>query len=137
MLAYLYRNSIPLNGKFCLFILLLIVIGAFLNGYNDTIFIFMLTYLVIYAAYTPSINVRWLTRHGDFSYGIYIWGWPIQQAVFSIYHNQMNGWLNLAIAGSIAVLLGAISWHLIEKRMLKLKRIPLNKFTIRQKIRIS
>jgi peptidoglycan/LPS O-acetylase OafA/YrhL len=44
----------------------------------------------------------------------------------------MNGWLNLLIAGSTAVVLGAVSWHLIEKRMLKLKNISFNKIFIRQ-----
>jgi len=132
MAAYLYRDSIPLNGRFCLLILVFLVIAAFRTGFSDTIFIFLLCYLVLYLGYAPKVKLGWLTRYGDFSYGIYIWAWPVQQTVFHLFNNEMNGWLNLLIAGSTAVVLGAVSWHLIEKRMLKLKNISFNKIFIRQ-----
>ncbi|MDD5703942.1 MAG: acyltransferase [Dehalococcoidales bacterium] len=127
MTAYLYRDSIPLNGKFCLLIIVFVIIGAFRGGFNDTLFIFMLAYPVLYLAYSPRIKLGRLTRYGDFSYGIYIWAWPVQQTIFYLFGSQMNGWLNLLIAGSIAVLLGAASWHLLEKRMLKLKSMSFSK----------
>jgi peptidoglycan/LPS O-acetylase OafA/YrhL len=82
---------------------------------------------VLYLAYSPRIKLGRLTRYGDFSYGIYIWAWPVQQTIFYLFGSQMNGWLNLLIAGSIAVLLGAASWHLLEKRMLKLKSMSFSK----------
>jgi hypothetical protein len=33
-----------LNGKFCLLIIVFVIIGAFRGGFNDTLFIFMLAY---------------------------------------------------------------------------------------------
>ncbi len=134
MTAYLYRDSIPLNGKFCLLILALLIGGAFTAGFGDTLFVFPLCYLVLYVGYSPRIKLGWLTRRGDYSYGIYIWAWPVQQAVFSLSGSQMGGWLNLLIAGSFAVLLGAASWHWLEKRMLSLKNLSFRKSTIRQSL---
>jgi len=134
MTAYLYRDSLPLNGKFCLLILVFIIIGAFNHGFSDTLFLFLLCYPVLYVAYSPQIKLGWLTRYGDFSYGIYIWAWPVQQTVFYLFGNHMNGWLNLLIAGGIAVFLGAASWHLLEKRMLKLKNLSFRKYPLRQSI---
>ena len=50
----------------------------------------------------------------DISYGIYLWGWPIQQILvlffveYGIRFNQISAIL-------ISVMMGFISWHLIEK----------------------
>ena len=134
MAAWLYRDSIPLNGKLCLITPVLLAISAFTVRFNDTLFIFLIGYLVLYLGYSPRIKLGWLTRHGDFSYGIYIWAWPVQQTVFYLFGNPMSGWLNLLIAGSLAVLLGAVSWHLLEKRMLLLKTLSLKKRLLRRSI---
>lgn len=58
-------------------------------------------------------------RLGDPSYGIYLWGFPIQQAIISA------GW-HLPLAGNIAVVLllsataGYASWHLLEKHAISI-----------------
>ncbi len=127
MLAYLYRDRIPLRGMYCILILIALPISAFTIALPETFFVFLISYLVLYIGFSPRVNLRWLTRYGDFSYGIYIIAWPVQQTIVYLFDGQMNGWVNLLIAGSIAVLLGAASWHLLEKRMLRLKTIAFRK----------
>ncbi len=36
----------------------------------------------------------------------------MQQTIFYVVDYNMNGWLNLAVAGSITVVLGVASWHI-------------------------
>ncbi|MCP9766685.1 acyltransferase [Lacihabitans sp. LS3-19] len=56
---------------------------------------------------------------GDLSYGIYIYGWPVQQTLFHFFNLEP---IRLMIFASIiSIFLGYISWHLIEKRALAFK----------------
>jgi len=56
----------------------------------------------------------------DYSYGIYIYAFPIQQTIASIYPN-INFYIYLIVSIIITLLLAFVSWHLIEKQFLKLK----------------
>ena len=63
---------------------------------------------------------------GDFSYGLYIYAFPVQQLIIWVFANQIGfaAALGLSIAG--ALLLAALSWHLLEKPALAFKprRVP-------------
>jgi peptidoglycan/LPS O-acetylase OafA/YrhL len=63
-----------------------------------------------------------LLASGDYSYGIYLYGFPIMQAtmVAMPWLRGHWGWL-MVIAGTFTCLFAAASWHLIEKPALKLK----------------
>jgi len=71
-------------------------------------------------------------RFGDFSYGIYIYSFPIQQMIASVTHTQsaLKMFL-LSLAASTAV--AFLSWHFVESKALKLKsKINLEKYPIVQ-----
>jgi peptidoglycan/LPS O-acetylase OafA/YrhL len=65
---------------------------------------------------------RWLSQFAayDYSYGIYIYAFPVQQTLVFLYPQQT---VNEHLVSAILVTLGlaALSWHLVEKRVLKLK----------------
>jgi peptidoglycan/LPS O-acetylase OafA/YrhL len=63
---------------------------------------------------------RDIGRYGDFSYGVYLYGFPVQQAVAQILP-QSNPYANFALSLPIAIAFGAVSWHAVERPMLKLK----------------
>lgn len=69
-------------------------------------------------SHSPSLN--WLTPSGDYSYGIYIYAYPIQQAVVSLYPN-MPLRLYLPICFALALVCAIFSWHLVERTALALK----------------
>ena len=50
----------------------------------------------------------------DISYGIYLWGFPIQQCVSRFYPH--NVYANQILTLSLSILMGYISWQLVEKR---------------------
>nr|WP_301541616.1 acyltransferase [Xanthomonas euvesicatoria] len=58
---------------------------------------------------------------GDFSYGLYLYGFLIQQIVNQIFHNSLSALQNAAISLPISLLFAIASWHLIEKPALAKK----------------
>jgi peptidoglycan/LPS O-acetylase OafA/YrhL len=62
---------------------------------------------------------------GDYSYGIYLYGFPIQQTLNWVSYNSL-GWVeNFGLAFACTFGIAAASWHLIEKPMLALRnRFP-------------
>ena len=70
------------------------------------------------AASTPL--VRRAGRFGDFSYGIYLWAFPVQQFLVTT-APSLPLWLDIVIVAAITTAIAAASWHLVEKRALALK----------------
>lgn len=60
--------------------------------------------------------------HHDYSYGIYIYAFPVQQAYANIYPNLPLP-AYLLLTSCTTILLAACSWNFIEKKALKLKPI--------------
>jgi peptidoglycan/LPS O-acetylase OafA/YrhL len=78
-----------------------------------------LAYFCFWFAYrTPTWG--WLERWGDPSYGVYLWGWPVQQVLVAKMPG-MSPWHNFLIAAVIALCLGYLSWWCLERPVLKLK----------------
>ncbi len=78
------------------------------------------------------LALLWLTRHGplvdfeqkvggDYSYGLYIYGYPVQQILAHFQIQQLGFTVYLAAALLLALALAVASWHLVEKPALALK----------------
>ena len=64
-----------------------------------------------------------LASTGDYSYGIYLYGFPISQAVvFFVPWVHGRGWANVIISLILTAAFAAFSWHVVEKHALKLKK---------------
>lgn len=63
-------------------------------------------------------------RYGDFSYGLYIYAFPVQQWLVWMWPQQ-TPWDNLLTAFPLTLLLAILSWYLVERPSLHLKRRPL------------
>ena len=63
-------------------------------------------------------------RYGDFSYGLYIYAFPVQQWLVSLLPQQ-KPWENFLMAFPLTLLLAVLSWYLVERPCLRLKSRPL------------
>jgi peptidoglycan/LPS O-acetylase OafA/YrhL len=61
-----------------------------------------------------------LTRFGDYSYGIYLFAFPVQQSVIHFIPNIQATQLSI-VAGVVTFAFAYVSWHFVEKRALALK----------------
>lgn len=63
-------------------------------------------------------GVRRAGRFGDFSYGLYLWAFPVQQIVVFLFP-ALPLWLGLVLVIVVTGMLAVASWHLVEKRALR------------------
>ena len=105
-----------------------IPIGAFLIlAHRTEIQYWALLLLIPYGALSfasralPYVNKA--GRFGDPSYGIYIYAFMIQQSIMHwMPRISVAGFL--VLASVLSVIAGYLSWHLIEKKALRLKHLP-------------
>lgn len=60
-------------------------------------------------------------RFGDVSYGLYIYAFPVQQTMIWLYKDKLPWGAVLALTVMSTFALAFASWHLVEKRALRLK----------------
>ncbi|HSX02870.1 MAG TPA: acyltransferase [Candidatus Saccharimonadia bacterium] len=80
-----------------------------------------LPYLIIYLAFMQAGRLANFGRYGDFSYGLYIYAFPVQQALVAGTPG-ISPLRLMALAFPITLALAICSWHLIEAPALRLKR---------------
>ena len=79
------------------------------------------SYPLLWLATSRSVRLPTLQGIGDISYGLYLYGWPVEQMVRVLLGEQAGWFPVFAISLPVAALLGYASWHLVEKRALQLK----------------
>lgn len=115
--VWMLRERFTPNLKWFIGAVVVAVVSAFVGQLNAVLPIAS-GVAVIYLAQSQ-FAAGW-GRYGDFSYGIYIFGWLIQQLVVQ-YVGVTSAWVNFVVAYPITLALAMISWHLIEKPALSLK----------------
>ena len=109
---YVWRTVITL--RFSLLVVLSVVaVLAHRSALFQPLFVIALCYAVFYLGYLRLPALLQYNRLGDYSYGFYIYAFPVQQLVAHIGINDPVS--NITIALPITLTLAAISWHLIER----------------------
>jgi peptidoglycan/LPS O-acetylase OafA/YrhL len=114
-------EKIPYKSFVLITLLVLFIILTSCNYFEKSQYILLAPIVIIFGILsTPYINSISAVL-GDFSYGIYIYGFPIQQTLMHYYH--FNFWELMLASIPLSVLFGALSWHFVEKKALQLKKI--------------
>jgi len=76
-------------------------------------------YLAIYLALRHWPPLDRLKRFGDLSYGLYIYGWPLEELVVWARGGEAAWWEVFAGALLLAVPIASLSWHVVERPALR------------------
>lgn len=120
MLFFYFKDQIPYSKYFAMISIIIIYLSIYTGGLKE-MFVFFGTYLIFYFGYNLHLKTWEFYKYGDFSYGIYIYAFPIQQLVSFINGGDMNPYLNFLISFPITLILSVFSWNIIEKKALNLK----------------
>jgi peptidoglycan/LPS O-acetylase OafA/YrhL len=116
---YRFRNSIPLS-RVPIFIASLALIVAFIVPLGYTVlFPIVGTYLLMCFSFAPAIRLHGINRFGDFSYGTYLYGFPILQLILSAFGHPISPLLLFTCAAPVTLLVAAMSWYTVERRFLQ------------------
>lgn len=118
---YLYKDSIALSTK-TFTLLLIVLIGSAFTTYFALICFLTLPIILILGAFSKISLFKKITNYGDFSYGFYLYAFPVQQTVSHILKGDSSFFKNITISFILTMFLAVLSWYFIEKPFLSLKR---------------
>lgn len=109
-----WREKIALDGRIALVLLLSALFLMYLKvPLSTAVLVFALGYGSLYLAYVPSGFIRAFNHMGDYSYGIYIYAFPVQVTAHQL-------WPELSVTGMyvvampITLALAVVSWTFVE-----------------------
>ncbi|UGY04827.1 acyltransferase family protein [Bradyrhizobium quebecense] len=125
--VYLYRDRIPYDGRI-LAVCCVLCLGAALLGpagwitqpVLNAVIAPALVYITVFLGVSKLPRLPLFSR-GDYSYGIYLYGFPVQQVV-KVWLPNASLIVQFAVALVLITAFAAFSWHWIEKPVLKLRR---------------
>lgn len=108
-------------SRWALMALLTLLAGSLLLGTKAfwLVYLFVMPYALLSFAYLPAGVLRRFNGVGDYSYGIYIYAFPIQQLVVA--NGVSSSWEVVGASFSFTLIAAIASWHLIEKRALSFR----------------
>jgi peptidoglycan/LPS O-acetylase OafA/YrhL len=114
-----YMQRIPLSGAILLASVVVLACLYHTRAFQWLFFV-PIVYAVFWVAYVP--NLHFFNRFGDYSYGLYIYAFPIQQALI-LYFPGIRPLALFGVAFLLTLICAMLSWHLIESPALKLKSV--------------
>jgi len=114
-----WRHRVPFSGWLALGCLILASLLLPVVGWR-VLAVFPVVYLMAYLGLCRLPLPNWLGS-GDYSYGVYLYAYPFQQIVYQSLPAARTWYWNVLLAAPLTFAAAWTSWHLIEKRALRLK----------------
>ncbi len=110
---FTWRDFVPMAPVFCLFLFLIVALTTNTALYHIS-FVLALAYSVFLFAYLPRGFIRKFNYFGDYSYGTYVYAFPLQQLTVYWFGPQ-DPLQNVVLSGALTIVFAVLSWHLIER----------------------
>lgn len=117
---FVFKDRIAMRKTACLVMLAAITVSLLDRVALFFVLNLSLAYVLMYAAYAISGPIRAYNSLGDYSYGLYIYAFPVQRGLCVLVPHISVPAL-MASSAVITTTLAVLSWHLLEKRALVLK----------------
>ncbi|QCS63256.1 acyltransferase family protein [Achromobacter denitrificans] len=123
-LIRLLRNEMPLKITYAI-VALIGCYGIYRFGLGgplqQIIFTGVLSYCVIAVGEASTRGLPNVARFGDFSYGVYLYAFPMQQLVIQKLGESLSPLILMVAAFIPTIVLAYLSWHCVEKYAISLK----------------
>ena len=118
---YFFHDRIAYSRGRALFAALLLMVGLFQLPTTQLSLLLPGAYLLFCFAFAPLPALKPFRSWPDISYGVYLYAWPIQKLLLW-YMPSLSPGLLFLLSFSLSCLFGLLSWQLVERPFLRLKR---------------
>ncbi|CAB4905901.1 MAG: acyltransferase family protein [Actinobacteria bacterium] len=100
---------------------IVVLVGSLTWGGYQVVGIWAFTYVLLWLAGALPRRLQWIGQKNDYSYGVYIYGFLVQQMLAFFNVQAWGYWPFVLIALVISFGFAWLSWHAIEKWAMRLK----------------
>jgi peptidoglycan/LPS O-acetylase OafA/YrhL len=119
---FINRHHVQINLGWAVLGVLLILVGAkfMVPSLLRNYYVPVIGYLLLVVAYHPKLHVALFHRFGDYSYGLYVFAFPIQQLAAN-YYPVITPFRLFLVCFPLVLAMAMLSWRFIEKPALAWK----------------
>ena len=124
-LVYVFRYQIPYSGKLAVVASMLVLFSGLelmaLGGAKPLLLALPVSYLIAYIGLQPIPKLPLYSR-GDYSYGIYLYAYPLQQLLVLLFPGRFSVIPHFICSTLLVTIVAMISWHGVEKPILRIRK---------------
>jgi len=112
---FLFKDKIPHKTSWGIASIVMLAVASRVPHAWHVTFALAATYLVFWFGFHPNIRLRRAAHFGDFSYGVYLYAFPIQQLITLALGSDVNPFLLFFVSTPASLVMAFLSWHGVEK----------------------
>lgn len=87
----------------------------------EIVLLILVPYVTLSLGHAQNARFSWAEKLSDMSYGTYLYGFLVQQIIAKMIGTPGAHWTNFLVSAPLTLILGFLSWRLVEKPAMALK----------------